>query len=387
MIAMQTTKKYPSNDQSKLKILCDDLCDNIESLFDYFNLEYKDSGKMITMSCPIHGGDNPGALNLYVEGDTYRGNWKCRTHNCEKVFKESIIGFVRGILSHNKHNWSSDKDKVCSFKETIDFITKFLKKDLASIKVSNVTRNKSVFTNAIKQINNTPNMETKNLLNRQTIRRLLDIPATYFIDRGYSKEILDKYDVGFCASPNKEMYNRVVVPIYDPDYTYMIGCSGRSIFEKCQECQSFHASQDRCPDKDYAWRYSKWKHSANFKSQNCLYNFWFAKKSILETNTAIIVESPGNVWRLEEAGIHNSVAIFGCSLSDRQKIILDCSGAMNLVVLSDNDEAGRKAADQIKEKCKNTYNVYVPAISKGDVGEMTIEEINQEIKPLLEKIL
>ncbi|NDC71851.1 MAG: hypothetical protein EBZ62_00150, partial [Sphingobacteriia bacterium] len=38
----------------------------------------------------------------------------------------------------------------------------------------------------------------------------------------------------------------------------------------------------------------------------------------LKSHTAIIVESPGNVWRLEENGIHNSVALFGSSLSDRQ---------------------------------------------------------------------
>lgn len=385
---MQTIqKKYNSNDQSKLKVLCDDLCDNIEDLLDYFNLEYKDAGKMITMSCPIHGGDNPGALNLYVEGDSYRGNWKCRTHNCEKTFKASIIGFVRGVLSHNKYNWSGDNDKTCSFKETIDFITKFLKKDLNSIKVSNTEKNKNIFTNAIKQINNAPVNETKNLLRRDTIRKLLDIPATYFLDRGYAPEILDKYDIGFCSATNKEMYNRVVVPIYDSEYDHMIGCSGRSVFEKCTKCQSFHDPKDFCPSKQYAWKFSKWKHSADFKSQNCLYNFWFAKKTILETSTAIIVESPGNVWRLEENGIHNSVGIFGCSLSDRQKIILDSSGAMNLVILTDNDDAGHKAAQQIKEKCQNTYNIYIPKISKTDIGEMTQEEINTEIRPILEKIV
>lgn len=106
----------------------------------------------------------------------------------------------------------------------------------------------------------------------------------------------------------------------------------------------------------------------------------------MESNIAIIVESPGNVWRLEENGIHNSVAIFGSSLSDRQKVILDSSGAMSLVILTDNDEAGRKAADQIKKKCQNTYKIYIPEINASDVGEMNSDQINQEIKPLLEKL-
>ena len=67
------------------------------------------------------------------------------------------------------------------------------------------------------------------------------------------------------------------------------------------------------------WIHSKWRHNKDFKTQEHLYNMWFAKEFIQSTRTAIIVESPGNVWRLEEAGIHNSVAIFGTNLSIKQK--------------------------------------------------------------------
>jgi len=59
---------------------------------------------------------------------------------------------------------------------------------------------------------------------------------------------------------------------------------------------------------------------------------------------------------------------------------------MNLVILTDNDEAGKKASEQIKDKCKNTYRIYQPTIEANDIGEMSIEEINNQIRPLLEKI-
>ena len=55
---MKTANKSRLSDQKKLKILCDLACDNIEELFDYFDLDYKDKGKMYSMPCPIHGGDN-----------------------------------------------------------------------------------------------------------------------------------------------------------------------------------------------------------------------------------------------------------------------------------------------------------------------------------------
>ena len=385
---MTMTMKTEShlNDQFKLKVLCDDLCDEIESLLDHFDLDYKSNGKMMSMCCPIHGGDNPSAISLYYTGDNYRGNWKCRTHNCEKIFKGSIIGFIRGIISAKKYKWEKSGDKFCSFKEAVDFASKFLNKDLNTIKISGSEKNKKTFAALVGYIHNEKEKQTKSI-KRESIVKSLSIPAQYFIDRRYSSEILRKYDIGLCEKSGKEMSARVVVPIYDNDYQYMVGCSGRSIFEQCKRCGSYHNPNQSCPEENQRWIYSKWRHSKDFKSQNHLYNFWFAKEHIISSATAIIVESPGNVWRLEENGIHNSVAIFGSSMSDRQKVLLDSSGAMNLVVLTDNDEAGKKAADQIKQKCQNTYKIYIPTISKGDIGEMNSDEIDNEIKPLLEKMI
>lgn len=380
---MMTTSR--SNDQAKLKIVADELCDDIESLLNYFELDYKIHHKMITMCCPIHGGDNPSAFNLYPEGEIYRGNWKCRTHGCEKTFKGSIIGFIRGVISNQKYGWKNNGDKICSFKEAVDFAAGFINKDLSKIKISKSDQEKKQFTNVINCLNDKP-QNSKSYITRNQIIGSLNIPAQYYVDRNYTTEILTKYDIGLCSRQGKEMSDRVVVPIYDNDYNYMVGCSGRSIYEKCSTCTYYHNPANPCPTGDFAWKFSKWKHSADFKSQNYLYNFWFAKEHILKSATAIIVESPGNVWRLEENGIHNSVAIFGSSMSDRQKILLDSSGAMNLIILTDNDAAGQKAAQQIKEKCQNTYRVFVPTITKPDVGEMTAEEINKEIKQYIESI-
>lgn len=383
---MKTITKSNLNDQAKLKIISDELCDNIESLFDHFGLEYKTNYKMISMSCPIHGGDNASALNIYPEGETYRGNWVCRTHNCEKIFKSSILGFIRGIISNQKYNWVKNGDQMCSFVEAVEFATKFLNKDFKDIKVSKTSREKQQFANVVNYLSSSVASQ-KSTVTREQIIKSLEIPSQYYLDRNYTKEILTKYDVGLCSKIGKEMYDRIVVPIYDNDYKYMVGCTGRSIHERCDKCKAYHNNNTACPSPENSWKYCKWKHNIDFKSQNHLYNFWFAKDHIMQSSTAIIVESPGNVWRLEENNIHNSVAIFGSSLSDRQKILLDSSGAMNLVILTDNDEAGRKAAEQIKLKCQNTYRIFIPTISKNDVGEMNSEEINNEIKAYLERIL
>lgn len=381
------TKKSSLPDQAKLKVVCDELCDNIEPLLQSLDVEYTITSKMVSMCCPIHNGDNPSALNIYHQGESYRGNWKCRTHNCENIFKGSIIGFVRGVLSSKKYGWINNGDNTCSFKEALDYCMSFLNKDMKSIKISKSDKNKITFANIVNHIKLKSAQTGISNVNRDSVRKSLNIPAQYFIDRGFSAQILDKYDVGLCDKKNKEMYGRAVVPIYDNEYNYLVGCTGRIIFEKCSSCSSYHDPRHSCPNETDKWKYSKWKHNQDFKSQNHLYNFWFAKEHILKSHTVIIVESPGNVWKLEENGIHNSVAIFGSSMSDRQKIILDSSGAMNIVVLTDNDDAGKKAANQIKNKCQNTYRIFIPQISKPDVADMTKEEIDNEIKKYIESII
>ena len=376
---MSQQTKYRSYNQYELKNICDALCDNIEKVLSALDLhEYTDNGKMITMACPIHGGDNDSALNLYYEGDTYRGNWKCRTHQCEKIFKGSILGFIRGVISAQKYNWEEEGDKMCTFAEAMEFAKSLISdSDTSNLAFNAVKQDKNNFSRIVNKIVINTEQETK--IPRETAIQNIQIPSSYYLDRGFSEDILTKYDVGLCDNPSKPMYNKVVVPIYDNSGQYLVGCTGRSIFDKCSNCESYHDNEQLCPDRENRWKYSKWKHSYGFKSQNHLYNFWYAKEHIYKTNYAIIVESPGNVWKLEENGIHNSVAIFGCNLSDRQKLILDSSGAMTLFILTDNDEAGQKASKEIQEKCQNTYRLFFPQISKPDIGEMRSEEITNEI--------
>lgn len=379
-------KKSLSTDQHKLKIVCDELCDNIEVLFQSLGIEdYKMSPKMITSNCPIHMGDNPSALNLYHTGDNYRGNWKCRTHNCEQIFKPSIIGFIRGIISKEKYKWNKDGDTMCSFQEAVDFCLDFLKKDIHDFKVSNKDKDKITFTNIVNCIQNKEN-KTASGISRPQVKKTLEYPCKYFLDRGFDSNILDKYDVGICNKPEKPMFNRAVVPIYDDEYKFLVGCTGRSVFEKCEKCNSYHDPSNQCPSNEESWKFCKWKHNMDFKSQNYLYNYWFAKKYIKEQRYAIIVESPGNVWRLEEAGIKNSVAIFGSSLSNNQKMILDISGAMSLVLIMDQDDAGKKAAKQIADKCNRTYNIHNIDIDYPDIASMTKQQIELELIPKLEKL-
>ena len=61
-------KPFRSYDQNKLKVMCDNLCDQLESLLESLDIEdVKSNGKMFVGNCPIHNGDNKTAFNLYPD--------------------------------------------------------------------------------------------------------------------------------------------------------------------------------------------------------------------------------------------------------------------------------------------------------------------------------
>jgi len=385
MTTMTIKKKSRSYNQNELKHMCDMLCSDIEQLLEALDInDYRICDKMILASCPIHGGDNNSALNLYHAGDYYRGNWTCHTQHCEHVFKGSIIGFIRGCLSHQKYDWQKSGDNTVSFSETIKFVKEFLNYKDNDKALLNIKKNqeKTMFVRAMNEINDSK-IDDVVRIPRQSAIKSLDIPSKYFLGRGFSAEILKKYDVGECYNDKKEMSHRAVVPIYDEKGEYLIGCTGRSIFEVCEQCGSYHNNNTKCPDDHQKYRHSKWKHSKNFKTDNCLYNMWSAKPHIQSSLTVIVVESPGNVWALENAKIHNSVAIFGSSISHKQKALIDMTGAMNVITIMDNDEAGAIASEKIKNRfCKthNISNVLLPN-HYNDLAEMSKEDIEEYILP------
>ena len=384
---MTMKKKSPSPDQTKLKILSDKVCDDIDQLLVALGIDsYKKLDKMILMSCPIHGGDNDSALNLYYTGDSYRGNWKCRTHQCENTFKSSIIGFIRGRLSHIKYGWENPNDQMVPFQEALNYAMSFANQTLGDIKVSRKELEKNSFVNAVKHLVK-PEQQNIPRVKRSTVISGLSIPSKYFLGRNFSEAILRKYDVGDCLHSAKEMSGRAVVPIYDDEHEYMVGCTGRSVQPKCENCNHYHSTDSACPDQYEKYLHKKWRHNKGFNAEDTLYNFWNAKDFIKQTGTVILVESPGNVWRLEEAGIHNSVCLFGSSLKDKQRMLLDTSGAMTIITIMDNDSAGKDGQKSVEDKCKRIYNVkHINIIDYPDVAEMPVQSIIDEIIPQIQRL-
>lgn len=318
--------------------------------------------KCIMAKCPIHDGDN--RKSLYINKQF--GTWKCWTGQCHKTHKSSLIGLVRGYLN---------KDKYTSFFQTIKFCEDFLGNPIGKLELTDEERELSDYNRLVADGQRpVPAYE----IPIDKMRELYVEPSKYYLKRGFTKEILDKYCIQDCNTPGKYFNKRAVIPVIDDGL--VIGFTGRSIYEKCDDCGYYHSGVNLCPNEDIRHIYSKWRHSEKFYKENYLFNYHFAKEYISSTTQAILVESPNNVLRLEEAGIHNSVCIFGCYLSNYQKYLLDLAGCLNLIVILDNDKAGLGGQKSILDLCGLTHNICFLTPKTNDIAEMSVSEIKEFLK-------
>lgn len=376
-----TTMHSQKYDYAKLGVISELVVDNIDDICNALDIKVRHDGKRLCGACPIHGGHNKSAFQMYKTGNSVSGSWSCYTRSCQKIFLPTPIGFVRGVLSA-KNGWGcrSDSAKVVPFGKAVEWILRFLNKDYNSIQISEEDLDKKRFISQSNILSRERTVEKT--IHKRQVREKLAIPSSYFIKRGFSEEILDRFDVGECIGEGKEMSWRSVVPVYDDSGQYLVGCTGRSVYEKCPKCCNYHNETFSCQTDTI----TKWKHSANFNADNYLYNWWNAKEFIKATGVVILVESPANVWRLEEAGILNSVGMFGAYLKSRQKYLLDTSGALSILYIRDQDEAGLAGATHLKELCSRTYRLYFPDISANDIAEMSTDSITEEIRPIFDKV-
>jgi 5S rRNA maturation endonuclease (ribonuclease M5) len=361
-----TKKKKKRNlTQDELHYYSKIVTKNIDKILDHFGITYDPNFfERITCKCPIHyGSDSPTGFSFYTNNG---GNWYCFTHQCHETFVASGIGFVRGLISRYKYKWSEDTDDTASLEEAIDWVHQFLNCSFADIVVAD---------NTINQLANVFGEKEKikeAAYTKSEVRSRLRVPSQYLLSRGYSHRILDKYNIG--DAHKNQMRNRAVIPIEDCDGN-IISFTARSIFDECPKCKMYHQQGD-CSYGSY-----KWMHSQGFKKSYHLYNLSRAKDEIDRTGKVVLVEGPLDVLRLVESDINNCVAMFGVNLSNEQRYLLEERAVKSVYVISDMDDAGNRAFEKIREKLKNLYNVSRIRISKKDVGEMTKEEIEKEIKP------
>lgn len=176
---------------------------------------------------------------------------------------------------------------------------------------------------------------------------------SYLKSRKIQPEAWEYFNIGY-----SDKMDMVTVPLYSPD-GMSVGIIGRSIKNK------------------------EFKNSVNLPRNKTMFNLHRAKR---EGGTIIVCESAFDVIRLWQAGFPNAVGTLGGHISDINIQNLN-KYASTIIIMTDNDQAGRSLGTKIADKLRNKnvlwakydHNTIYPHLAK-DVGDMTDEEIKQCIK-------
>lgn len=327
----------------------------ISEIYEFFEIDdYYESNNLLISRCPVHDGDNIAAFNINIDEDNeqHYGKWFCNTKQCHHSKPGKDILSLVWLLLEKKHG------RKFKFNEVIEFCNNFSKDISVDEKAISVFKHDAID----RLINIESKQKNKSYtikIDRQSVRKYLTFPAQFYINRGFKQETLDLFDIGLCTNPKSQMYQRVVFPVYDDDDEFMIGCTGRTVINDPR----------------------KWINQKGFNKSNFLYNYGKALEHIKRTQTIILVEGQGDVLRLWESEIYNVVGMFGSKISDSQEFLIQKTGASNIIIMTDNDEAGNICSRDLRDRFKYLFNLYTVNIPKNDIGDMSIDEINSIIKP------
>lgn len=195
------------------------------------------------------------------------------------------------------------------------------------------------------------------LMVRRLHQQAIDSPRAmrYYEGRRISTESINKFLLGY-----SEKQDMITIPILTPDGSMFVGFVGRSV-----------------EGKDF-------KNTPKLPKSKVLFNLHRARKY----DTVYVVESSFDAIRLDQSGIP-AVATLGANVSKTQMELLT-KYFNSVIVIGDNDEAGKGMQDKILDKIGfRATLISIPSRFK-DVGDMTdkdILELTTRIDdPLLAKI-
>ena len=178
----------------------------------------------------------------------------------------------------------------------------------------------------------------------------------YLEERGFSKETIEKFQLGYSPQSRVAFYNAAIAEVYNVSLLEKAGLiinrnnawqdnySGRIIFpiqNITGKITGFGARIIGQAEK--APKYINTPENEIYAKSRILYGLYFARQAIDKNNECLLVEGYTDVIAMHQAGIENVVASSGTSLtSDQLRLIKKYSS--NLTIIYDGDAAGIKAA-------------------------------------------
>lgn len=331
-----------------LKQVKQSLNNNIELVFKNLNIQYEVFGDNIYSTCPAHdNSDNPRAFSFSKE----KGIWKCWTRDCQHHFGNDIFGIIRGSLSLNS---GEEVDFKQALKWSCNLLNVKKKKIKDSVEIEDNEFDKviDIFSSKSQQYDPTP----------ISIDCNITYPSKYFLSRGFKKETLQHFNVGDCHDKGSPLKDRSIIPIHSDSGDCIVGLIGRAVKE---------------------YRNPKFLiYPTGFDKRYFFYNYHNAIEKAKHKSCLYVVEGQGDVWKLYEHGVHNVVGIFGKTISKQHEEKLLSLPITHLIILTDNDQAGRESKIQIKRQLGRSFKLTFPKMTSKDVGDMSSNQIQEMLSSL-----
>ncbi len=218
------------------------------------------------------------------------------------------------------------------------------------------------------------------------------VGASYFIERGFSKPVMERFHLGFApdgrdlfyktatqAGFSQEVLEKAGLVSKKDDNTYLDRFRGRVVFPIHNVAGKTIAFGARILKTDAkAPKYINSPETEIYHKSKIVYGIYQAKNAIRQKENCFLVEGYTDVISLHQAGIENVVASSGTSLTVEQ-IRLIGRFTDNITVLYDGDSAGIKASlrgiDLILEEGLNVKAVVFP---EGDDPDSYIRKVGGE---------
>jgi len=225
------------------------------------------------------------------------------------------------------------------------------------------------------------------------------IGLSYFKERGFSKEIIKKFKLGYSPKKQNSFTKAAQKAGYDKNILIKSSLIGEN-----ENGENYDKFRERAifPISSYSGRvigFGARAFNANAKSKylnsgetliydksKILYGIDISKQAISKANKCFIVEGYTDVISMHESGIQNVVSASGTALGIYQIRLIKRS-TNNVVLLFDGDKAGIKATIRSINLClKSEMNVKIVSFPSGEDPDSYSKKLNtKKFQEYLEK--
>jgi DNA primase len=325
----------------------------MEQVLEHYGLldKFKRTGDRLSGPCPIHKGSNPTQFSVSISKNAWNCFSQCKCGG-------NVLDFIARMDDVSIHaaaikaiEWFQLDPEAMSANSEEE-----AGQPSEAPKAGDAPRPRPAAKSAPVQENGAPNKPLQFRLDK------LERTHPYLAERGLTLETVVDFGAGYCAKGM--MAERIAIPIHNPEGN-VVAYAGRFPGEPAEGTPKYKLPQ-------------------GFRKSLELFNLDRAGK---EPGPLVIVEGFFGCMKLHQFGCRKVVALMGSTMSAMQEklIRLHTNGQSRVIVMLDEDEAGRAGREDIAVRLAKFVFVKVHAFEQDgqQPEDMSAEEVNQIIGGVL----